>query len=270
MRPLALALALAGCPRTPPTPPEALDDLHVAEVMVSPVLSAEGAWIEVGNGRQEPVDLSAAEILLDGAPLDLSSAPVLEPGDLVVLGSGPSSDVVLDGFALAATGFELRISEGGSERDRLAWDPAVWPAPVGGSLTRDPSWGAVDDPAGWCPAWTDRANDDFASPGAPNDPCFCAMTYAFDLVHATNPAASVSGEVDLVTGPGPSWDADGDGGELELRMDAGGHHIGWVFSTGVAYRGTRAPGAAAFTDQPIDVPASLGPYTGTWSGGPCR
>jgi hypothetical protein len=264
----AMLLALVACPRSEPV--AVLDDLHVSELMVDPVLSVDGTWLELTNGRAEAVDLAGLELVIDGSDVVLTEPPVLQPDEVWVVGGSASADSLVPDLVLDPAGVSVRVLLDGIELDAVDYDPSTWPAPVGASVTRDPSWGPVNDPGGWCEAWTARPGDDFASPGLPNTPCACAMVYSYELIPAGDPAGTVAGEAELRVELDGSFVADGESGEFQRSTDAEGQHVQWAFSTGVTYRGSRPPGQPGFVDQPVDVPASLGEYTGSWSAGPCE
>lgn len=179
--------------------PPRVGEVVLTELMIAPsrVADLDGEWIELTSLGDEPLNLSACELVdggTDRVTIDLEGGLELMPGEVLVLGpnaaSAENGGVVVD---LAYTTMlledladevwlvcEAEAGGDGSEPvarqlvDGVAWTPFSWPVVDGLALSLDPSRQDAeqnDRADSWCGALTRYGRGDRGSPGEPNPSC---------------------------------------------------------------------------------------------------
>ena len=168
--------------------------LVITEVMLRPaggIAPAVGAWVEVHNPTDGPVDLAGMRLRDDfGQQVDLSPfVPLVVPAggfgvlvghlDPLVNGGVAGATGGLGGFEPVAGFGQLQILWQGVTLDKLIWDPGVtFPDGWGVTLALDPAaldaaspHLANDAGASWCFGLEPYGVAGLGTPGAPNPGC---------------------------------------------------------------------------------------------------
>ena len=163
-------------------------DVVISEIMANPPGPDDGAeWFELFNATGTPLDLTGATLSFqkaDGTGQKSHSIDglVLEPGDYVVVGGVLDEEGVRPAHVDYGYGSDLGTMNNSAGRLSIACgttiiDTALYDDPADGASrgfdgNRTPDAMANDDLAAWCDAQTPFGDEAFATPGAPNDPCF--------------------------------------------------------------------------------------------------
>jgi len=185
-----------------------------SEVMYDPAAAADtdGEWFELHNTTGDDLDVGGCVLS------DLSGDEHTIAGPLVVpalgyLTLGIAASTSINGGVdvdYEYAGINLRNSDSDQllltcteEVDRVEWALPGWPGDAGVAMNFDVTYAPDnDDVSHWCDASTQMANDDWGTPGAPNDACGGGSTTieADDLVitevmaNPQNGAADEDGE----------------------------------------------------------------------------
>ncbi len=196
-------------------------DLLITEIMADPdaLADSDGEWIEVYNATDADIDLQGLVLRDDGSDQHtIASSVAVAAGGYAVLArdSGATDDVdyVYSSFSLSNADDEVILAaygtmgSDGEVVDEVWYDGGVvFPAPVGASISLDPSCydeASNDDGSCWCEASSSFSTGDLGTPAADNDSCCQA------LLSALSPDEGLeAGGLDVtVSGSGLSLAAD--------------------------------------------------------------
>ncbi len=165
-------------------------DLVISEIMVDPDGADKGQeWFEIFNPGEE-LDLTGVVLRFrkadgSGERLHLVEDLFIGAGQYLVVGDADPDNLPAHvdygyGDGLGATGFnntagEVALGCGGSVVDIALYGDVESGRSRAFDGTRTPDAVGNDDLLAWCSSVTEFGENSFATPGAPNDPCFSEM-----------------------------------------------------------------------------------------------
>ena len=157
-------------------------DLIVSELMIDPLATRRGEWIEVQNLSDWRINLNGLEVATTTALMVIDTAIVLEPGEVAVIANYATANGGVNQVDWAANGLltlddtadEVLLSYAGTEFHRFAYDAAVDPVYAGTTLRVDSTMAAngdYDDASAWCVETVAYRTNDHGTPGEDNGDC---------------------------------------------------------------------------------------------------
>ncbi|MEC8423396.1 MAG: MopE-related protein, partial [Myxococcota bacterium] len=157
-------------------------DIIVSELMIDPLATARGEWIEVLNLSDFRIDLRDLDIATSSDVVTIDQSVVLQPGDVAVIANHASAngglgtvDWAADGrLSLDDTADEVLLSHAGIEFHRFAYDAGVDPVYAGTTLRVDSTMaadGRHEEATAWCITTEVYRGNDHGTPGESNGDC---------------------------------------------------------------------------------------------------